>query len=295
LYGIAYDVCPGYIAGAEFSYLRPYIGDPTMLSLALLAVQGAADTVQPAVNEFLPTARFWVGYVNEHGLGGRARYWRFDQDLAAETAALLFDTGNVFPVGTTLASTGYLNMWTADAELMQQMDLGRWRANFGGGVRVAGIQHDVAMTIVDPTGPTTTNIRDENLFDGIGPTLFAELRRPLGRSGFALVANGRGSLLFGEWSQRSVVDEWLTFMGPNPLAPLGAIAPYDMFQKTEAVMAIAEIQLGVEWKRKLRSGGHLMVEALWEAQAWSGSAAMMQSPNRDVGLMGFTVGAGWTR
>jgi hypothetical protein len=233
-----------------------------------------------------------LGYVNGNGLGGRARYFRFDQDLAAETNALVFPAAfGPFPPGTTVATAGYLNMWAADAEITQQMDLGLWQANFGGGVRVAGLQHNTGATF-NVLG-AITSVRDDNMFDGLGPTLFAELRRPLGNSPFALVANLRGSLVFGQWSRRSVVDNFLAV--PPPFSPTGVVLPSDLFQKTEAMMGIVEMQLGMEWKRDLRGMGNFVVDALWEGQAWSGSAAMTQSGNRDLALMGFTFGAGITR
>jgi len=281
LFGIAYGVCPGIVGGAEMAILRPYVGDPRVLSLILPPAAGV--TIPFTDNGFFLTPRIWAGYVGENGLGVRGRYWQFDQDLPAENNALFFaGPFGPIPAGTTVVTAGHLKMFAIDAEVTQQMDLGLWRANLGGGLRVVGIRHDFGATITEP-GPVVTNVRDDSQFNGIGPTLFAEFRRPLGSSNFSLVANGRGSLVFGEWLQRTAVDTAL----------FGTA--FDFSQKTDTVVGIAEIQLGAQWRREL-PGGNLFLQALWEGQVWSGSAsALPGGGNRDVALMGVTVGVGISR
>jgi hypothetical protein len=236
------------------------------------------------------TPRFWAGYESETGLSARVRYWQFDGDLAAEQYSFAVGPIGPLPAGSVLSSSGHLDMYTADIEVAQRASIGCWGINLGGGIRTAGITHSTALTIT-PAAPAVTLAQTDE-FTGVGPTLFADLRRPLGTTNFALVLDGRSSLLFGPWAQQSSATGAIAL--PTPL--VGAAAPYALVERSDAFVAIAEARLGAEWSRPIsRLGGKIFANIMFEAQTWAGSASLLTSSNRDIGLLGFSGGVGLSR
>ena len=282
---VSYGICSGIVAGADIAFLRAYAGDLRTLNLTVPAA-GVALNLPFAENEFDVTPRLWLGWVNSNGLGVRARYWRFQQALEAEQNNFLFAGGAILPAGTVLNSNGGLDMYAVDVEFTQRMDLGLWKANLGAGVRVAEISHRLRATLAVP-GFADFIVTDFDRFSGAGPTLFAEFRRPLGDSRLSLVCNGRGSLLFGDWTSDVATN------GPLPIGP--AIPQFDVHENNDAVVSVAEIQLGLEWTRQLGGGGTFFANVLWEGQIWTGSKSVVQVGNADVALTGVSIGAGITR
>ena len=282
---LSFDICSGIVGGADMTILRPYAGDLKRLRVDLPAA-GASVAIPFANNEFDLAPRLWLGYVNSNGLGVRARYWRFDQGLAAEGTNVTFTGTGLFPDGTVLASSGHLNMYAADLEVMQRTDFGLWRANFGGGIRFADISHSLSASLALPD-QSGFLLDTSSRFSGIGPTVFAEFRRPLGCSQFSLVANARGTLLFGDWKNQVAASAVDTAGAQTPLVAID--------EKTESVISVGEIQLGIEWAHQLHYGGKFFLNALWEGQIWTGSKSLTQVGNADVALMGVSFGAGITR
>ncbi|NLY02022.1 MAG: hypothetical protein GXY83_38555 [Rhodopirellula sp.] len=272
-------ICPGFIAGAEMVILRPYASDPKNLTIS--NGEETFSLTQPD-NSFDICPRFWLGYVGSRGLGARARYFKFDHGLDAES--LLLETTENTPIfGTDLRITGAggLTVYAVDVEAFQQVALGQWNASFGGGVRAGGLGRTFAFA-VEPLDEPIQSAELSKEFDGVGPTVFAEFHRPLGCRGLALVANVRGSVLFGQ--------ERLGIAGTGDEL-LGLSAS----EKHDAIVGVGEIQLGGEWTRPLDCGGNLLVNALWEGQIWSGSGAILDVISNDVGLIGCSIGVGMVR
>jgi hypothetical protein len=106
-------------------------------------------------------------------------------------------------------------------------------------------------------------------FEGLGPTLGAEVRRPIGSRGWALVGNVRGSLLF---------DDRPSIRGDFDGEPIDDVSA-----------TVWQTQLGVEWSRCIFGSSHLVVRALYEAQAWRTGVAF-EDAHATFGGPTFTVG-----
>jgi hypothetical protein len=192
------------------------------------------------------TPRIWLGYEHGSGLGTRATYWQFD---------------NTNPAGTI-----DLEFHTFDLDVTQRGQFCNWDIMVFGGLRYGKI----GVSEVVPQGEGEA--RYETVFEGLGPTLGAEVRRPIGNRGWALVGNVRGSILF---------DDRLSVRTPFQVED----EPIDDVSAT-----VWQTQLGVEWSRCIFGSSHLVVRALYEAQAWNMGVGFAQDANVSFGGPTFTVG-----
>lgn len=268
----------GLIGGVEILALRPYASDPEQLSIS-----AGGDTFSLSLpdNSFDIAPRFWLGYVGPEGLGVRGRYFQFDHNLDAETLVVEADADTPFFGEGRFTSSGQLDIYAADVEAFQQINLNRWNVRLGGGLRAGGVGRVFSFGVQELDEPPSRSELSKK-FDGVGPTIFGEFRRPIGGRGIALVANARGSVLFGSERLR--------------IANIGfGLLGDELSEKHDAIVGVGEIQLGAEWNRPLARGGNLFVSALWEGQVWSGSGAILDVISNDIGLMGVSFGAGITR
>ena len=142
-----------------------------------------------------------------------------------------------------------------DLELTDTFQLGcKWNGILSGGVRFAEYIELEPLNDVD--------------FDGTGLLLGVELMRPV-TSNIALFFNGRESLVFGK-------DH------ANAAAPLD-----DLY----VLLAITEMQLGIEWRRECLRG-EAFVRGAAEAQHWSG---ISDDDTEDFGVIGGTLMVGFNR
>jgi hypothetical protein len=117
-------------------------------------------------------------------------------------------------------------------------------------------------------------------FEGVGPTIAVEVERPIGNCGLAFVGIFRGSLLFGDKDLDRV--EFNGSGGGPPIVTL---------DKASEVLGIGEIELGLQWTRKMACGD-FFVRGTYEGQLWSDSG----SPTLGyLGFEGFGIGCGLTR
>lgn len=271
------------IGGVEAVFLKPYYHN----NVALRTYDpDVTRRERPFTYDFEISPRVWLGYVGDEGLGVRVRYWGYDQ-----TSTITTDGGGHVPVlitGINFSNldngdplSDRLQAYTLDGDVTQAMCLGSWQLNFGGGIRGISKRQETGFTIGAGL-PTTAIASIKSEFDGVGPTLFLETKRPIGCSGLALLGNVRGSCVFGD---RTTTEE-LTYLGTTP------DRRYERHQTDS--MGIGEIQLGIEWSRCLSIGGHLAVQGLWEGQLWTGAGGPWGQAD-DMGLMGFTLGVGITR
>ncbi|MCX7427774.1 MAG: Lpg1974 family pore-forming outer membrane protein [Planctomycetia bacterium] len=271
--------CAGFIAGADMVVLRPYASDPER---ATLTDEEGVLSMTMADNKFDICPRLWFGYVGAKGLGARARYFRFDHGLDAEAIDVeTTEDSSFFDAGTRVIGNGRLAIYAVDVDMFQQVHLGMWNAVLGGGIRAGGVGRTFDYVVDEPEEAIRAGELSKE-FDGVGPTIFAEFRRPIGSRGLALIANTRGSVLFG--------SERLRIAG----AEFDAMAS-SASEKNDAIVGVAEIQLGGEWSRPLARGGRVFVNALWEAQLWSGSGPIIDVISNDIGLVGCSIGAGIVR
>lgn len=250
--------CGGAYAGVELAVLRPHFEEGSRKL-------PNGTRVDPRLG-YQATPRFWLGYRNCEGLGVRARYWQLNGNVVAQNLAN--DTGFYA-----------LNMKALDMEATQLVCWGPLQANFAAGVRYArtrGLALDDNFT----EGSVGT-------FEGWGPTMAAEFRRPVACGPFSLIGNARGSLLFGN-------ARHVGFGGAGE----GRFVDADTHQDTFA--QILESQIGVEYRRGIFNGT-LAVRALLEGQIWM-NAVDVQIGNfganrfdNNAGLFGATFGVEYWR
>jgi hypothetical protein len=180
------------------------------------------------------TPRVWMGYEGASGLGTKFTYWQFD--------------------GTNRSGLLELEALSLDWDVSQRGRFQHWDIVVFGGLRYGKLGTDLLTT-----------------FEGIGPTVGAEVRRPFGDRGVAFVGNARGSILFDD----SFSD------------PLGG-------SLRDGSMTVWQVQLGVEWSRPIFWSNSLVVRALYESQQWEGPTLLgLLAPSVSFG--GPTISVGISR
>ncbi|HPM80026.1 MAG TPA: hypothetical protein PLF81_04975 [Candidatus Anammoximicrobium sp.] len=222
--------CCGYGSGLE--------GGLELLYLDVYANHGGEQTATGNAwfdgFDFTAAGRFWFGYQGPNGLGVRARYYNFD--------------------GDSVVANQFVDLQMYDLEMTAKHEACNFDFLFIGGLRGGEIDWS------DEEGWGAFG------FDGIGPTLGLQARRPLFRS-VAAVAGVRYSALFG-----NINDE----QGD---------------QANDCVTHITEVQLGVEWRR-----GMFVARAMYEYQWYTGLSGNVDNDidpeDVDITLAGpvFTVG-----
>lgn len=278
--GYSFQSGSGLVGGAEMLFLRAYGGSYDRFAHSLMY------NLQTPSNEYKISPRLWLGYVNPSGFGVRGRWFQYDHTLNAGTDTLSYQ--DEFEEVATVGRNR-LNVYAVDVDLMQRVDLGCWNVNAGAGLRVGGVTRRTTKDSYyeniwgDEYEESSTH---QSRFEGIGPTVFAELKRPIMGTGFSLIANARGSLLFGEsklWTE-----------------DYGEVWHEVWHWKSDVVVAGGEIQLGGEYARPLGYGTTGFVQCLWEGQAWANASEYRESVHGrlrrdDLGLMGVAINFGITR
>jgi hypothetical protein len=305
----------GIIGGAELTVLRPQLRANYAFTIAQAAPDFDNPTTTTYTSDFFnysyaAAPRIWLGNVGANGFGGRVRWWFFDEDSSTETftstanSLASFDvilpsakdfedphlglTTHVGLVGDTLTATSNLRAYTLDADVMQQFEACHWIINLGGGLRDLSVVQTfsgVAIHVADvgrsiPATRDTFNLT--NRFDGVGPSVFAELKRPFCCSGLALVANVRASEVFGSPTVRAMQ---VNGIGKEPITQTWDLAP-----QTSA-LSLTELQLGAEWARDLGRSS-LFAQALWEAQYWINTGNTLVPLADNLSLVGVTFRVG---
>ena len=270
----------GFVGGAEVAFLKPSFNDNTAListhNTSLPTLASGSDSYTDFASGYQASPRIWLGYMNSCGFGGRIRYWEYDQAMdqagtAAETATTQtsYTTSNpVDSVSTTAAgdkviTSENLHLYTVDVEMTQWMQIGCWDFTFGSGIRDAAVHIDRVDTLVAvATSQLVSNTANaRNHFDGIGPTLFTDFRRPFGCHGLAFVGNVRGSLLYGTKSLRAT-DAF-------QVAGVGYSNEFDYDHTDTGWLGVAELSLGIEWSKEILGNTTVFARGMWENQYWA--------------------------
>lgn len=287
----------GLYGGYSFSLVSPFFHDNTKLYTESLVDDGSPeiwdyDTVDFHYDHEI-TPKIWLGWVGASGFGGRARYWIFDHegdnhaitpqgDDSAES--WVPGLGSVIAWGgETLTAGDSLKVYTVDLELTQQMHFLPYSFQFGGGLRIAGIETDYQARVVDDQGDLWESLRFQRRFEGAGPTMSLEFRRDIASSGFAVLAGLRGSVLFGE----------NTVFGQETYTDWDEVA-ITRINDNDVTLGIGEVELGLEYSRQLASGGRVFFRGTYEGQLWL-DAGSPNSTEGDLGFEGFGLAVGFDR
>jgi hypothetical protein len=291
----------GFYGGVEAAILRPSFNNNT--ALLGYTVSTASISAIDFSSNYNVSPRIWLGYMGPCGFGGRISYWQYDQAANAPpgvqsgTDVVYFAPGITTSIpsvnlgymqtdlpGDTLSTSEHLHMYTLDAEVTQCLEICCWNVVFGGGLRDASV-HVGRENILTPVGATVPyeNATIDNNFDGVGPTAFAEFRRPFGGCGFAFVGSVRGSLLYGTKSLY-VNDAY-----PN-------LMPTHTYQQSvDGCLGVAEFSLGLEWDRNFSGNRTVFAQCLWESQFWSNMGDSISPTGDSLGLTGFGIAVGIAR
>jgi hypothetical protein len=217
----------------------------------------------------------WLGYVTDSGLGARVRWWRFDQNVQAcavndgattitsaaprgidvvsephfPIAFFMAGTNTFFlrdpgAVGEKMALASNLKLDVWDFEATQEAEAGRWWLLFSAGARYAHLSQNYDATVIfHDFGPESDALRSGHNFSGAGPTLALEARRPIGNTRFAVFGNVRGSLLFGEATQRVYLLHTYQWVFGTTTALSQSRWNHDTF------LPVGEMELGAEYSQ----------------------------------------------
>ncbi|MCL4195274.1 MAG: hypothetical protein KJZ87_26285 [Thermoguttaceae bacterium] len=274
--GINFGGSTGLVAGFEMTFLKPHIN-----AAESIAIIPGLPLTEIEDNEYNASPRFWLGYVGDCGLGWRIRWWEFNHTLNGETFEIV-GIGNIL-----VESLGGLEVEALDIEMTQEIDLGLWDMTVGGGVRYGRTEHVTAQLYDDVLMAGFDDLAVASDFDGIGPTLFAEMRRPVGCNGFAFVGNMRASLLFGEDKLAAGFDD----------TDDGLLI---VETAQDNVVGVLEAQLGGEYSSDIGCGTRVFARGMAEGQLWTDATrqiniAANSIESSDIGLVGLTFGIGVAR
>jgi hypothetical protein len=247
------------------------------------AALSASDEAFKTDGDFVMTPRFQLGWESDSGWGVRGTYWEYQDDLYQSSPgwANAYPRGYPYitfashPLGYNRYSSLYVGRGyeSLDFDIYRRFRTGESLFTWGGGMKaVHGSQQqfyedrvinstllpgvhvgDVGQVPVSPQSPSFAGpIVDEMSAEGLGPTLFAEWKRPFltGTAGeMAVFLGGRTSYIPTEYEFR---DTW-------PLA-------YNL----EDELWINEGNIGVELSRRLPRFV-VRLRGQFETQAWNSS------------------------
>jgi len=279
----------GLYGGAALIYAKPHFKEAFQIS-ALNTATGL-QTLIPFSYDYSATPEFWLGMERADGLGLRGRYWQFDQSgngITRVSDGQTYYTANattiIFPAtiiandaGEVLVSDDNLRTQVVDLEATLRMKVGRTEIVGGGGLRYAALTQSLTSTVLDAGGTMVGLLQWTRDFEGVGPCVSFDLRRPLGQSRFSAVAKVNAALLYGNKDlERTVVGDVT-----SPTA-----APFLNLDGGDEVVGLGEVALGVQWRRPFRPG-ELVIGGIYQGQLWAEAGAPT------LGFLGFE-GFGFT-
>ncbi|MCA9035557.1 MAG: hypothetical protein KDA91_10520 [Planctomycetaceae bacterium] len=230
----------------EFTFLRPRMS-------GAMGALNSANGGQLIDHHFESGMRYTLGYRTASGLGLRGRYWSYSHGFTYDP-----------PFSN---STLYVGAHAADLEIISLQRFRQWNLEFSSGVRHAKLRYDSPVIGAFGIGQAS--------FEGVGPTVSVEATRGVGTRGIDIFANVRGSLLFGQINNASM----LTYIPTGPIR--------------DEVMQIVENQLGVSWTRTIGHSSVLQLRTAWETQYWMNNTFSDDALGigTNIGFMGPTIAA----
>ncbi len=218
--------------------------------------------------------RYWIGRERPGGFGWRITGWHFD-----DRAWVALEDVEFFGEPLDMVVANDIDLFTVDFELTRRGRFWGWDLLASGGVRIAGIDRALDLTIEGEDSWL------RNDFDGAGLTFAIGARQQLGRSNLHAYGDFRGSIIFGE----NDFDVRIPALTVGDLA----FAGLDGSVSDETVM-IWEIQLGLEYEQPTRFGT-IIGRAGVEAQTWEVPPVLLGLGDENVGLFGPTFSLGMRR
>ncbi|MFQ3650275.1 MAG: Lpg1974 family pore-forming outer membrane protein [Gemmataceae bacterium] len=262
-----------------------------------------------------------VGAMNKDGLGVRSRFWYFqeeDERLTANTdragnvavvSALnapfqvisSASRGGTVPpptgggalalgIGTdAIQATHHFRAWVIDLEATRYLESGPWSLIAGSGLRYARLEQDYGFLRMNAgtNGIITFDTDSEYLnarhkFEGVGPTLSAELWRDLGFAGLSIYSGARGSLLIGRHSFRNELHSRTVASAIG-----GTFDSSELTVGTSGstrMVPVGELEIGAQYTRQLGSAVFI-ARAGFQAQTWF-DAGNLSSTNNNIDFYG---------
>ena len=262
----------GLCAGIGFYYVQPFFSNNPAYQINATRTQTGANTVVTTTTrrtdfdyDYDLAPRIFLGYVSESGLGAKVSWWRFDQssqtsyvnpqfgttgnnNTLTSAYGMISSNSSTLPTGASdvlmFDSDVELDVW--DFDILQVIETELANVTVGGGIRYLHLSQDYNayfLQINTTPGLTFTKAeRASNVFNVGGPTVFCELSRQLGQSGFSVYGNLRGGILFGTESQT------LFYLQNNTMTNQGSLINFnDYGAQRDAVLPFIEGEIGVEW------------------------------------------------
>ncbi len=248
--------------------------------------------------------RIEFGYVNAYtGNGWRARYWNFDHNqnesmLVPVGVAVNINPNNTRPgftagVGDTVTANHRLKLHVLDVDFLKRdmSEDGGFTASVG--LRYVRMDQFLRAERVNAGGTLLNNLLQRHDFEGIGPTIAAEFLKRFDCSYWGAFLNARGSLLYGDsnlrydnFSAGGVLDNNVTDINGQDL------------------IKVAELQIGLDYRRPIASCHEIFLRVALEAQYWSnagsgsaqgfnGVTSVDSAQDADLGFFGVSIAAGF--
>ncbi len=268
--------------GAAAVFAKPHFKEAFKVSATNLG-SGELDLI-PFSYDYSATPRVWLGYQTPSGLGVRADYWQFDADgdqivvqadgqfvYGSHAVTIIFPATILASMpGETLVAQDGLRTDIVNLLATGQMQFGKVSINGGAGLRYGRLEQTISTSVVGGGMPRALNwVRT---YEGVGPAVGVDFRRPIGCTGFAAVARGGGALLFGSKNLSRVA------LGDVGMPPA---APFLRLNDADEVVGIGELSFGLEWTRILANGSQLAVQGQYEGQLWA------EAGSPTLGFLGF--------
>ena len=288
----------GLSAGYTFLFLRPRLDTATSAVVSRPTRTGTATFAREQEFDLETGSRIYVELIRPDAWGFRVTYSGVEADANPLTAAVPdggrvtsaaipsgFTPFTVNPNGAVVASgegnrlsTEYqVEFDNFDLEATRRLRAADWLLNLGGGVRFASLEQTYDAFASGERPGSATAASD---FEGSGPTVYAEFRRPIGQTGLAFLTSARGSLLYGDREGFARTSQ-------------GGVVNTAVFESDDLV-PLGEVQIGGEWSAWVNPATLFFTQAAFETQLWSGVGSA-HDPEGDVGFSGFnlTLGLEW--
>lgn len=290
--------CGGFVGGVGLYVLQPYFSNNMAFGIQGTFNRGAAanapgvrfDTREEISHHMEAAPEIWLGYISEGGLGARARWWYFREGTdqmatgdgngimvfsAAPLGLSFLNAGQANPGGAgVMEVTSKLEVQVEDFEAVYDLKACGWDLLLAGGLQLTWIDQTYNAFV-----PRSGNnvLLSSNTFDGIGPTLALEARRPFGDTGLKLIAKARGSMVFGSGHQIALVPD------QNVVAN----------EHRDTSISIGEAELGVEYGLSM-GRSRLFGQLTFVGQQWFGAGSASRSSVNVIPGGGFVGAANTT-